>query len=75
VTTHSPLLADRLPADALYAVCRTGGETRIERLATWGPLGRRTAINEALDDPVANATIAEPPLTVSARLLRGDFDA
>jgi predicted ATPase len=65
VTTHSPLLADMLPQKSLYVCKRVDGFTDISPLDTWGPLGRRSEIDEAMDD-------AMPP---SERILRGDFDA
>ncbi|MDE2997804.1 MAG: AAA family ATPase [Gemmatimonadota bacterium] len=68
VTTHSPLLPDLLEDDALFAVCRRNGQTRIDPFSTWGPLARRREIGQALSDD-------EDGLPVSARILRGDFDA
>ena len=68
VTTHSPILPDRLPDDALFVVSRTNRETQVESFKTWGALGRKPDINEALDD-------GGEPLPVSERILRGDFDA
>lgn len=69
VTTHSPLLPDMLPDEALYVVGRDAGGTRIEPFSTWGALGRSADIGRALADR------AEDALKVSERLLRGDFDA
>ena len=68
VTTHSPILPDRLPDDALFVVSRTNRETQVESFKTWGALGRKPDINEALDD-------GGEPLPVFDRILRGDFDA
>jgi predicted ATPase len=68
VTTHSPILPDLIPEDALYAVRRTDAGTRIEPLAYWGPLGRRAAAEHGAFAPEAHV------LTVSERVLRGDFD-
>ena len=68
VTTHSPILPDRLPDDALFAVQRNNGETEVKPFRTFGPLGRRLGIDRALDD-------GNEPLPISDRILRGDFDA
>ena len=68
VTTHSPVLIDNLPKDALLVTQRNGRHTRINPFSIFGPLGRigKTACN--LDDE-------ENSLYVSERILRGDFDA
>ena len=70
VTTHSPLLPDLVEDETLYICRKEEGMTRMEPFSTWGPLGRRRDIDEALLD-------GEEPeeLTVSERMLRGDFDA
>ena len=68
VTTHSPILPDRLPEGSLFVVQRVNRETRIAPFETWGPLGRQRDIQEALDDGYET-------LPISERLLRGDFDA
>ena len=68
VTTHSPILPDRLPDDALFVVQRNNGETQVKPFGTFGPLGRRLDIDKALDD-------GGEPLPISDRILRGDFDA
>ena len=71
VTTHSPLLSDRMPDDSLLVVRRTDGRTRVDPFADWGPLGpigRKDDIHHVLDDE-------EDGLPVSERILRGDFDA
>ena len=68
VTTHSPILPDRLPEESLYAVRRNNGRTHIDPLSGWGSLARRPDIKDAL-------TGDEDPLPVSARMMRGDFDA
>ncbi len=67
VTTHSPLLPDLVPVESLFQCKKIGGETRIAPFQAWGALAKREAIGEALMD-------AEE-LTVSERMLRGDFDA
>ena len=71
VTTHSPLLPDRVPDSSLLAVRRVAGRTRIDPSGTWGPLGplgRKTEIDRVLEDD-------GDPLPVSERIRRGDFDA
>ena len=69
VTTHSPLLPDRMPDESLLAVRRIGGRTHIDSCAAWGPIGpigRKGDIDPVLDDE---------ELPISERILRGDFDA
>lgn len=67
VTTHSPILPDMIDDHSLF-VCRKEAEkTIIEPFITWGPLGRKTDIDTALNKE-------EEPL-VSERIIRGDFDA
>ena len=68
VTTHSPVLPDLLANDSLFAVRRLDGQTHIDPFSAWGSLGRRDEINQVLSDE-------EDGLPVSARILRGDFDA
>ena len=68
VTTHSPILPDRLPDDALFVVSRANRETQVASFKTWGALARKPDIDEALDD-------GGEPLPVFDRILRGDFDA
>ena len=68
VTTHSPILPDLLADDTLFAVRRLDGRTHINSFPTWGPLWRRDDIGEMLSDETEG-------LPVSARILRGDFDA
>jgi predicted ATPase len=67
VTTHSPLLLDALPRESLYVCRKVNGRSRITPLAKLDPLGRETDYARLLDD--------EDALAVSARVLRGDFDA
>ena len=68
VTTHSPILPDLLADDSLFPVRRLNGRTHIASFPTWGPLWRKGDITKVLSD--------EPEgLPVSARILRGDFDA
>ncbi len=68
VTTHSPILPDLIPDESLYVTRRTTAGTVIEPFSHWGPLARRSNIDQAL------AHGEESDLTVSERLLRGDFD-
>jgi predicted ATPase len=68
VTTHSPILPDLIPDDSLFVCRKQDGATVIEPFATWGPLSRASDVAKALDDK-------EERLPVSARMLRGDFDA
>jgi len=65
VTTHSPILPDLIPNDSLFVCRKEEGRTEITPFRTWGPLGRRKDIDEALDEP----------LKPSERIMRGDFDA
>ena len=68
VTTHSPILPDKVGGDSLFVVRRTDRNTRIDPFSTWGPLGRRRDIDQAFDD-------TREGLPISQRILRGDFDA
>ena len=68
ITTHSPILPDLLEDDSLFAVRRLNGQTRIDSFSTWGALARRGDISQVLSDE-------EDELPVSARIMRGDFDA
>lgn len=67
VTTHSPLLPDLVSDESLFLCRRVDGETQIEPFATWGRLARKDEIDRAL--------MEAEDLTVSERILRGDFDA
>ena len=67
VTTHSPLLPDLLPAEALYVCHRKEDSTAIEPFSVPGPLFSRGAIERSLDD-------REEAVPISERILRGDFD-
>lgn len=66
VTTHSPILPDMVSDENLFVCHKMQGHTAIDPFSTWGPLGRSSDIDKALD---AEET------TVSERILRGDFDA
>ena len=68
VTTHSPILADLLADDSLFAVRRPENKTCIDPFSAWGALGRHDEINRVLSSE-------EDRLPVSARIMRGDFDA
>jgi hypothetical protein len=65
VTTHSPLLADTLPADTLFVCRKLDDGTEIAPFGTWGPLGKEADIGQALAES----------MSPSERILRGDFDA
>lgn len=67
VTTHSPILPDLVPHEALYIARRTDTGTQIEPFSSWGPLARRGDGDHAAGED-------DDPLAVSERLLRGDFD-
>ncbi len=68
VTTHSPILPDLLSDSSLFVMNRINRKTRIEPFSTWGPLGRSSNIDQALSDK-------QEALSISERILRGDFDA
>jgi predicted ATPase len=72
VTTHSPVLLDLLPDDSLFVCRKEEGRSTITPLGPYdGPLlqsERRNDIDDALDEPLS-------PLSVSERIMRGDFDA
>ncbi|WP_133510930.1 AAA family ATPase [Candidatus Thiosymbion oneisti] len=72
VTTHSPILPDLVPDESLFITRRTDAGTSIEPFSTWGPLGRKDDIDQALMDQ--GEDYGEGTLSVSERLLRGDFD-
>lgn len=67
VTTHSPLLPDLVPDESLYVCKRVEGATRIEPFSAWGTLAKRSEVDRAL--------MEADELTISERMLRGDFDA
>jgi predicted ATPase len=68
VTTHSPILPDHIPDKSLFVCQKQGNGTIILPFSHWGPVGRRSEIDIALEEPA-------DPLPVSQRMLRGDFDA
>ena len=61
VTTHSPILLDRIPGESLFTVRGIARRTRMEPMME-GPLFEQPTITDA------------DGLRVSDRLLRGDFD-
>ncbi len=67
VTTHSPLLPDLVSDESLFVCKRVDGATRIEPFTAWGALAKRGEVDRAL--------MEAEDLTVSERMLRGDFDA
>ena len=69
VTTHSPILPDMISDKNLFVCHKKQGHTTIDPFSTWGPLGRSSDINKALN------TEETEEITVSERILRGDFDA
>ncbi len=70
VTTHSPILPDMVSDENLYVCHKVEGETVIEPFAVWGPLARRTGIDDALLEKGE-----EEERSISRRIMRGDFDA
>lgn len=68
VTTHSPILPDHIADESLYVCRKRHGATTVEPFVHSGALGRPTEIEAALED-------GEERLSVSQRMLRGDFDA
>lgn len=67
VTTHSPLLPDLVSDESLFVCKRVDGATHIEPFTAWGALAKRGVVDRAL--------MEAEDLTVSERMLRGDFDA
>lgn len=67
VTTHSPLLPDLVPDESLFICNKKQGKTHIERFITSDYVLRKEQIETVFDD--------EDELTISERILRGDFDA
>jgi predicted ATPase len=67
VTTHSPLLPDLVPDESLFVCNKKSGKTQIERFVTSDFALRKEEIENAFDDGEG--------LTISERILRGDFDA
>lgn len=67
VTSHSPVLPDLLPSNSLFVTRRIDRKTHIEHFSTWGPLAQRQDIDRALEG-------LDSTLTVSERVMRGDFN-
>jgi predicted ATPase len=64
VTTHSPVLIDKIPVENLFLCKKNGTGTSIEPLELWGPLDKHNQVDSGLRDHL-------PP--VSVRMLRGDY--
>jgi predicted ATPase len=69
VTTHSAILPDHIPDECLFVCQKKSNGTVIEPFSNWGPLGRRSGIETALEEE------QDEQLPISQRMLRGDFDA
>lgn len=69
VTTHSPILPDMIPEDNLYVCRKEERRTVMEPFSSWGLLGKREAVEKALDAEEKDKT------PTSERIMRGDFDA
>lgn len=67
-TTHSPGLIDILPQESLYVTRKVGEKTVIEPFAAWKYPDTHVVPDEEGDTFL-------PELTVSERVLRGDFNA
>jgi predicted ATPase len=72
VTTHSPLLPDLIPDESLFVCAKSHGHTVIKPFSHWGPISRSGEIQTSLN---AEESAEEVLPSVSARILRGDFDA
>lgn len=66
VTTHSPLLTDLIPLEHLFVCKKEGAKTLIKPFDTIGGLFKKSEIEDGLSE--------EEDLSVSDRILRGDFD-
>ena len=62
VTTHSPILPDRLPKESLFVVQRINRETQVASFETWGPYGRKQDLEATLENGHA-------PLPISGHIL------
>ena len=74
VTTHSPILPDRLPNESLFVVQRINRETQVASFETWGPLRRKLGIRNALDDRHEPPPISDVLADVHGRVLGNDLD-
>jgi len=71
VATHSPTLIEQFPEENLF-VCKTEkGYTNIEPFSSFGPLGRKISKKTKVEKALRGKG---EPLTISGRILRGDFD-
>ncbi len=66
VTTHSPILPDMVNNENLFVCRKTKASTIIEPFKTWRNLARQKEIEQALNSE---------EISVSDRIMRGDFDA
>ncbi|MBF2753934.1 MAG: AAA family ATPase [Gammaproteobacteria bacterium AqS3] len=75
VTTHSPVLVDWIPKKSLFVVSQGNKGTEIDPFDAFGPLGDRLEKGQKLIDFVlSDSDDADlEPLSVSERILRGDF--
>jgi predicted ATPase len=67
VTTHSPILPDLMPDKSLFVCRKVDRHTVLEPFSFWESLERQSGVTQPLD--------VDETLTVSERILRGDFDA
>lgn len=74
VTTHSPILPDRLPNESLFVVQRINRETHVASFGTWGPLRRHLGIRNALDDRHEPPPISDVFADALGRVLGNDLD-
>lgn len=66
VTTHSPLLPDLIPSEFLYICHKRQGKTTIEQVAKYD--------NVCVSNGYSEGVLEEDTLSLSERILRGDFD-
>jgi predicted ATPase len=72
-TTHSPALLDIIPKESLYVCKKLHGQTQIRPLKAWA---RLFPLFQYIDEEeITGALNEEEGLTMSERILRGDFDA
>lgn len=69
VTTHSPILPDMFSDENLFVCRKEPGQTIIEPFSAWGEIWREKDTDNALN------TEDVSDISVSERILRGDFDA
>ena len=68
VTTHSPILPDLIPEEFLLVTQRKQRCTDISPFTDWGPLNHKKRDDQVFND-------RSDWLSVSERMVRGDFDA